>query len=298
MKNIKRTFAVLMCLALALVSVFPSFAEGEEYDDASLVYDGYSALDATSYYSFLPRVADLADVLSDDEEISFEETLGELREKHQMDFVIVTVMSLEGKTIQAFADDYYDYNGYGEGYGFDRDGVLLLLNLGEDRGVYISTRGSAIYAFTDYGIECILDNIIPYLSDSDYVSAFDTFVRMCDEYTLQYESGTPVDINNTSYGEDSAFPWFKNIVISIAVGFVIALIIVLAWKSKLKSVRHKTQAGDYLVDGSLDITQSRDTFLYVHVDKIKKPEPSSSSGGSSTHTSSSGATHGGGGRSF
>jgi len=52
--------------------------------------------------------------------------------------------------------------------------------------------------------------------------------------------------------------------------------------------------------GSLNITESRDTFLYNTVTRTAKPKntDSGSSGGSSTHTSSSGETHGGGGGKF
>ena len=34
-----------------------------------------------------------------------------------------------GKTAEAYADDYYDYNGYG--YGENDDGLLLLVSMGE-----------------------------------------------------------------------------------------------------------------------------------------------------------------------
>ena len=39
-----------------------------------------------------------------------------------MRLAVVTVNSLEGKTAEAYADDYYDYNGYG--YGENDDGLF------------------------------------------------------------------------------------------------------------------------------------------------------------------------------
>ena len=48
---------------------------------------------------------------------------------------------------------------------------------------------------------------------------------------------------------------------------------------------------------SLNITESRDLFLYKTFTRTAKPKNNSSSG-SSTHTSSSGSTHGGGGGKF
>lgn len=50
--------------------------------------------------------------------------------------------------------------------------------------------------------------------------------------------------------------------------------------------------------GSMNITESRDMFLYDTVTRTAKPKDNDSGGGSSTHTSSSGSTHGGGGGKF
>jgi uncharacterized protein len=70
-------------------------------------------------------------------------------------------------------------------------------------------------------------------------------------------------------------------------------------KSKLKTVRYKAEANSYVRPGSMNITVSRDLFLYRTVAVSPKPKSNSDSdGGSSTHTSSSGSTHGGGGGSF
>lgn len=70
-------------------------------------------------------------------------------------------------------------------------------------------------------------------------------------------------------------------------------------KAKLKTVRRQLAANSYLKDGSLNITDSREMFLYSAVTRSRKKASSSgSSGGSSTHTSSSGSTHGGGGGKF
>lgn len=55
--------------------------------------------------------------------------------------------------------------------------------------------------------------------------------------------------------------------------------------------------GNYMKRGSLNVTESRDLFLYKTFTRTAKPKNNSSSG-SSMHTSSSGSTHGGGGGKF
>ena len=63
----------------------------------------------------IPRLVDEADLLSDDEEMALTGQLNEISERQQVDIVVVTVNSLEGAETMGFADDLYDYNGYGFG---------------------------------------------------------------------------------------------------------------------------------------------------------------------------------------
>ena len=89
-------------------------------------------------------------------------------------------------------------------------------------------------------------------------------------------------------------------VIGILSGLIVALIYILVLRGQLKSVAPNESAADYVVKGSLHVTNSREFFLYHTLHRTVRAESSSSGGGggSSTHRSSSGATHGGGGGKF
>ena len=102
----------------------------------------------------IPRLVDEADLLSDDEEMALTGQLNEISERQQVDIVVVTVNSLEGAGTMEFADDFYDYNGYG--FGEERDGILFLISM-EERDWYISTTGYGITAVTDAGREYVSD---------------------------------------------------------------------------------------------------------------------------------------------
>lgn len=240
----------------------------------------------------LPRVVDNADILNSTEEASLLEKLNEISERQNFDVVVATVDSLQGKTAMNYADDFYDYNGYG--MGTDNDGVLLLVSM-EDRDWWMSTTGFGITAITDAGIEYISDKFLEYLSDDEYAKAFDTYAELCDKFVTQAKAGEPYDVGSMP---KEPFAFMRNILISLAVGIILSFIIVLIMRSKMKSVRRKSGASDYMKPGSMDITKSRDLFLYTHLDRKKIPKNNNSSGGSSTHTSSSGTTHGGGGGKF
>ena len=240
----------------------------------------------------LPRLVDDADLLDSSEEEELESELDEISERQQFDMVVVTVNSLEGKTPQDYADDFYDYNGYG--YGGDHDGVLLLVSM-EDRDWYISTTGYGITAITDAGREYISDQFVSYLSDGAYLEAFETYANLCDEFVTQADTGEAYDSGNMPKGE---YAWVLYLGIAIPVGLLIALIIVECMRRQLKSVRMQNSAANYVKKGTMVIDGKYSHFLYAQTTRRIKPEPSSSSSGSSTHVSSSGTTHGGGGGKF
>ena len=127
----------------------------------------------------LPRLVDRADLLSELEEEELEARLDEISERQQADVVVVTVNSLDGKSAQDYADDFYDYNGYG--IGTDKSGILLLVSM-EARDWHITTTGFGIRAITDAGLDYISDQFLPYLSDGEYLDAFETYADLCDEF--------------------------------------------------------------------------------------------------------------------
>ena len=92
------------------------------------------------------------------------------------------------------------------------------------------------------------------------------------------------------------FNFGQSLVFSLIIGLIVAFIATGVMKGKLKTVRRKASASDYLKPGSLQLNGQSDVFLYSNVVRTAKPKDTGSSGGgSSTHTSSSGRTHGGGG---
>lgn len=269
MKMKKYIFGVLLALILCVTMVTPAFAASD-----------------------MPRLADNAGLLTDTEQSELLEKLNEISERQQVDVVVVTADTLDGKTPMDYADDFYDYNGYG--FGAEHDGILLLVSM-EDRDWWISTCGFGITAITDDGIDYISDKFLTYLKDENYAKAFSTYAELCDEFIAQAKTGKPYDGDNMP---KQPFETLKWLLISMGIGLVVALIVTGSMKGKLKSVKQQSAAADYVKANSMYVTESRDMFLYNTVTRTEKPKSSSSSGGSSTHSSSSGQTHGGGGGKF
>lgn len=236
------------------------------------------------------KVVDMADLLTDSEEIALENKILEVISKYgyRYDIVVVTANSSDGKTAEAYADDYYDYNGYG--YDSEYSGVILYIDMG-DRAWHISTCGKGIRVFTDRRIDSAGERIVPYMSGGDYYSAFGEFVSCADDYIEMYESGDAGTASERNYG--------NILLVSAAIGLIIALIVCLIMKSQLKTAVKQFGAGNYIRRGSMNVQYARDIFLYKNVSRVRiETDSGGHGGGSSTHTSSGGRTHGGGGGHF
>ena len=146
--------------------------------------------------------------------------------------------------------------------------------------------------FTDAGIAYIGERMGDDLSAGNYADASCTFIRFANQFVTQARDGEPFNKADMPKEPLSAV-W---IVISLVVGFVLAKIIVGSMKSQLKTVWVQLAAGSYVRQGSMNITESMELFLYNKLDRTEKPKNNSS--GSSTHTLSSGTRHGGGGGKF
>ena len=219
-------------------------------------------------------IFDDAGLLNDSQKEQIQAKLDEISEKYKCDVVVVTTNTLDGKTLTAYADDFQDYNGYSD------DGILLLVSM-ENREMHISTKGNYIELLPDKVLDYLADKIVPYLKKGDYYNVFDKYADSCD-YLLKHNGKLPLSPL-----------WY---LASLVGGLIAALIGTGSMKSDLKTVEWKS-AANYVKKGSLNITQSKDVFLYTHIDRRRKPEPTKS-GGVSTHTSSSGTVHGGISRKF
>ena len=268
-----------------------SYAEGalaylDEVEATILEYKNNQALlTQTTDKKAGSRVVDNADILEPIFENTISMNLDEISTSYECDVVFVTVPSTYGTGATHFADNYFDYNGYG--YGSEYDGILFLISM-EEREWAFSTCGRAIDIFNDDVLAYMEDEIVPYLRRNNYEDATSRYVSLCKNFISSAENGMVYD--EETLPKASFNP--SIIIFAVVAGFVIALVVVLVLRSQLKSVKKKNGAKDYVKDGSMKITERSDRFLYSHVSKRAKPE-SSGSGSGGVHRSSSGRSHGG-----
>jgi len=235
------------------------------------------------------RVVDNAGVLTAGEKQVLINKIAELSSKYKFDLVIVTEKSIN-KSYEAYADDFFDDNGYG--FGSDRDGCLILQVTG-DRYIQVSTSGRGIGILNSYAEDKLLTDAAKYLKANSYYGAYYSYLRNWETFLELDEQG----------GRSFNFFYQWNFVLvaaAWAIAFLIGFMVVHTWKLQMNTALKQTQANAYIIPGSLNFTQKTDRFLYSTVTKTARQTSSSGGGrsGGGMRTSSSGRSHGGGGRRY
>lgn len=247
----KRLSAIVMALLLTLALCVPALAA-----------------DGTMNY-----VIDGSDLLTYEEWEKLEDQAAAISQRHGCGVYIVivddyTVYGTGGVydvTTQLYNDPE---NGFGEGEG--QEGIILLLSLNErDYALFVHGE-KAEYAFNSYGQAELENAFLPALGADDWSGGFAAYLIACDDYLTRADAGDPV--RESSIGR----------VIPVVGGScVIALVVCLVLKGKMKSVRRKAQARSYVAAGGLQLTERYDRFTHTTetVRTIENKSSSSQSGG-------------------
>ena len=273
--------------------------------------------DQTGAVSGQTRVFDQAGLFSETEIIQLEEKIAQCRKSTKMDVVIVSAYADGERSAEEYADDYYDYGGFG--VGKKASGVLLLYYMdgpGQPGGeCYISTAGTMINMLTDERIESILDDVYGDLGNRDFAGATEHFLEDVKVYVKEgVESGQYTYDRDT--GEIVRYHSIRlyEVAIAVVIAGILAGSVCLdikkryAMKQSSREVSNSLQA--YRADCAFHFSVAGDKMVNKYVRSVPIPRNtssgsggrghsgSSSAGRSTIHTSSSGRSHGGGGRRF
>ncbi len=289
MNRLKKTLAALLTLALAISLALPAAAS-----------DGYGE---DTYYRF---VYDYSGMLSDDEAEDIESRLKEVSEENSFWAVFHTSHDLETDIVtycESFIDSHF-------GYTENTDCILLCVDT-EQRQLQVYICGSLMYEFSDGDIDLIYESVVSELSDDSYYSAAlifssltkrliaenreqdsDGIYRQDEDYEVIYSGEMETDLLGGIPGR---------MAIAAIFGLIVSAILRAYFKSELKSVGGQSGAAGYLKDGSFNLRDQRDIFLYRRLSKTARPKESSSGrglGGTTIHRSPSGRSYSGRGGRF
>ena len=263
---------------------------------------------AVSGDSVVSRVTDsVSDTLTAEQQTNLAQKLDGISERTGYDVLVYLTDSIDGKTEEAFVEEYYDWISLE--LDIDRGAVILLVAL-QERIVYIDCADDAKVAVSYYDVEDMLDAVTDDLSNGEYYSACITFAEMCDSRITAYINGTssdsatnynpPYDNDynddyNYDYGEGNKSDILYLALFAVIAGVIVGFISVSVMKSKLRSVRPQNEATSYVVPGSMQVTVSYDSFLYRNVTRRERPRNNNNGRSGGGGFSSRGGGFGGGG---
>ena len=224
---------------------------------------------SVTVFAAINPVVDNAGILTEEERYQLIQMLAPYGNKT---IQIVTVESLEGENIEVYAENCAENTGVG---------VLCVVAV-QERKWCITTSPAYEDAIDGYVIDLISAECVPYLQEDDYYGAFEAFAEECGYYLDGYDPSAPMDVDDEGGG------FFGRFLICLVIGLAAGGITAGIMAGRNKSVRPKNSAADYVRSGSLQVTVSRDIYLYHHITRTPKPQNNSSSGGGGSRSTRSG----------
>lgn len=201
-------------------------------------------------------------------------------------WIVDLVPEIHARTIdslEAYVDAFYEE--YDLGYGDDRNGIVLLLEIGDvpgERDYLMNTHGASASVFEGSTMERVLDDhVVPLFKvaflNGNFYNVADVFLDEVEsEFALDYKVRLIVKLADV-----------------ILVPAFIAWIVCWRWKRRMKTAALARTADNYIPVNGFRLTGQQDTFLYRTVTSTMKPKSSSPSGGGGSSSSSSGRSMGG-----
>jgi len=253
------------------------------------------------------RVYDYASLLSEEETAELEARILTAREDINMDIVFLTSNDTQGKDSQAYADDFYDENGFGT--GDFKAGVLYFIDM-DHRVPTITTTGEMIDYINDERLESIFNAVDPYLQEEDWYGSAGALI---DEVTYWVAAGLPkggyrydsdtgqrVDEYGNPLENEARRLTLAEILIALAIGALAGLIRYISVSRKYK-MKASPYAFNLQTNAVLHVVDQLDDFVRTTTTRtrINSDSGGGHGGGSGVHRGSSGTSHGGGsGRRF
>ena len=230
-------------------------------------------------------VTDEAGLLSAEEVELLNQRIRNVEQAHNIKLGVAFVKTIGGRDMVTASNDLLDKN-FANGVN---GGIVLLVDM-DKRRYELSTDRRMIDRITDFdGIPFLKERFEASLSAGNYYRATSNFIDGVDELLIYYET------NGRAYGQ-SPPDEFEPMAAALAV--VIGLLMGVAIRSwligSMSNIRHAMEAIDYLKRDTVKLTENRDTFLFMNVQRRAKGGGGRSSGGGSH----GGGGHGGGGGSF
>lgn len=208
-------------------------------------------------------IFDKAGLLTREEAEELNALANRLGAKRETDIIIVTTDNPDQEDVMVLTQNFYDEMapGYDRPHG---NAVILTVDM-YHREIYLAGFYKAEQYLDDSRLDLIRDQIIPYLSDGDYRTAFEIYIKKAHQY-MGIRPG--VDPENLLFQT-----WFQLTISCIIGGVVVGM---MAYHSGGRvTVNHRT----YEDKSTSGVVKQYDRYLRTTVTKRKIPENDSRPGG-------------------
>lgn len=222
----------------------------------------------------VPHVTDTAGLLTQEEVMALEAQAEQIAENYSCAPYILVVEDFRDyeDTNDIFEAGMNLYERWDLGYGPEKNGLLLMLSMAE-RDYALASYGSVTHrAFTDYGQDYLSDQFLDNFRQGDWAGGFQDYLDTSAWLLEQAKNGTPYDVNTAP--EEPSFNF-----LIILIPLVLALVVCLILTGQMKTAKRKTEARDYMVQGSTDMRIVQDIFTHRTVTRQVIQSESKGGGG-------------------
>jgi uncharacterized protein len=220
----------------------------------------------------IQHIYDEAGLLSTDEINELEQMCTNYGEDAGFTIIIMTHNDPNSKDGEIYIEDFYDKMVYG-------DSVILLVDLFH-RDVILEGYGLAEKNLNSKRGDVIIEKITPYLSEEEYASAFELYIKRSAAYMKDDYTGPESILSNALF----------QLLSSLILGGIIVGIMVYNSGGKM------TAGGNNYIDGGHSgLIGRRDDYIRTTVTRVRKPTQNSGggfkggiSGGGHSHSTSRG----------
>ena len=223
----------------------------------------------------VPYVTDAAGLLTQDEVLALEAQAEQIAEDYGCAPYILVVENYRDyeDTYDVFEAGMNLYERWGLGYGQEKNGLLLLLSMAE-RDCALVTYGSVAHrAFTDYGQDYLCEQFLDDFRNGDWAGGFQDYLNTGAWLLEQAKNGMPYDVGTAPKG-------FNPLIVVIPL--VLALAVCLVLTGQMKTAKRKTEAGDYMVQGGVEMRVVQDIFTHRTVTRQVIQNENKGGGGGTT----------------
>ncbi len=188
---------------------------------------------STPSVSAKEKIYDFADLLTDAQEEEIYKAVMDYNKKSGYDVAIVTTNNIGNKEMKIYADDFYQYNDFGN------DGLVFVIKKTDKTSIYMSAKSfdeeSEIFQIYNNSrvqetLKYIYENNI---RNGDYYTACVNYVKILDGLYNNFGSG---NYRVSSNGEViKNIPWIAIITLSLTLTFIVVIVIVTKFNTSKKN---------------------------------------------------------------